>query len=111
MTIKKVNIIVIFYILYFSWLFTVAFLTPSINTLNYFTSFVAVFYFLLLRQEGDLFWFWASAAIPLILSLTSFSNWQFKFDLEMIKFVPLWLPLAWGTTVVALRKFYYLISR
>src|SRR4030042_2521025 len=105
---KKENIIIIFYVIYFSWLFTVAFLTPSVNILNYFTSFVSVIYLIFLRENGDLFWFCMSALIPLFFAAVTFSNWQFKFEAGMLNYLPLWLPLAWGTTIVALRKFYIL---
>jgi hypothetical protein len=108
---KKENIIIIFYIIYFGWLFTVAFLTPSIDTLNYFTSIVTVIYFVFLKEKGDFIWFWISALVPLIIAAVSFSNWQFKFDSSLLYYTPLWLPLAWGTTIVALRKFYILITR
>jgi hypothetical protein len=108
---KKENIIVIFYVLYFSWLFTVAFLTPSTNILNYFTSVVTLFYFLFLRGKGDFSWFWISALFPLFFAAFSLAHWQIKFEPTLLYYTPLWLPLAWGTTIVALRKFYTLISR
>lgn len=106
---KKENVIIIFYVMYFTWLFTVVFLTPSLNILNYFTASVTIFYFFLLREKGDLGWFWSAALIPLIIAVVSFNKWQFSFDIDMIYFTPLWLPLSFGITVVALRKFYILI--
>ncbi len=108
---KKENIIISFYVVYFGWLFTVAFLTPSVTILNYFTATVAVLYFVLLREKGDIVWFWISALIPLLVAATSFGNWQFSFDFNLLYYTPLWLPLAWGTTIVALRKFFILVTK
>ena|SRR3989344_3040895 len=102
--------IIVFYILYFFWLFTVTYLTPEVTILNYFTIAVSIFYFLLLREKGDFFWFWLSALVPVLFAAISFVNWELKFDLDLVAFMPIWLPLAWGTTVVALRKFYIVIA-
>ena len=103
---KAATPVIIFYILYFFWLFTVTYLTPEVAILNYFTLAVTLFYFVFLREKGDILWFWLSAMIPVFITTFSFNNWQPKFDFGLIAYMPLWLPLAWGTTTVALRKFY-----
>lgn len=108
---RKENIIVAFYVIYFSWLFTVAFMTPSMDILNYFTITVALFYFIFLKEKGDLILFWSFALLPIIIAATTFSQFQLKFESGIIQYTPLWLPLAWGTTAVALRKFYILVTR
>jgi len=107
---KKENIIVAFYILYFSWLFTVAFLMPSLKVLNYFTGIVTLFYFVFLREKGDIFLYIIACLIPVLIGATTFSQWQFKFNTNLLNYIPIWLPLSWGTTVVALRKFFILIN-
>lgn len=108
---KKENIIVIFYVIYFSWLFTVAFLTPSHEFLNYFTISITLIYFTFIKEKGDLLWYWLSALLPILITSTSFKNFQIYFDITIFQYMPLWLPLAWGITIVALRKFYILVTR
>ncbi|OGM20308.1 hypothetical protein A2863_01545 [Candidatus Woesebacteria bacterium RIFCSPHIGHO2_01_FULL_38_9b] len=108
---KKDTFIIIFYFIYFSWLFTITYLTPKTDLLNYFTLSIIFFYFVLLRESGDLFWFWLGTLIPILFNLSSFTNFEFKFDLAKIILTPIWLPLAWGTTIIALRKFYLIITR
>lgn len=108
---KKENIIVAFYVLYFGWLFTVAFLTPSLDILNIFTSIITILYFIFLKEKWDLVWFWVAALAPIAIGTVTFANWQFKFESGLLPYIPMWLPLAWGTTIVALRKFFILITR
>jgi len=107
---RKENVIVIFYVLYFSWLFTVAFLMPSINVLNYFTGIVTIFYFVFLREKGDLFWYGLACFLPIFIGITTFDNWQLKFNINLLSHIPTWLLMAWGTTVVSLRKLFLLIN-
>lgn len=108
---KKENLIVIFYVVYFSWLFTVAYINPETNTLNYFTVIVAFFYLIFLREKGDLLLFWLGALVPMLLASFSIKNLEPKFDLATVSLIPIWLPVAWGTTIVALRKLYILITK
>ena len=110
MKIKKETLIIIFYVRYFSWLFTVTFFTQDPPFLNYFTGFIALFYFMFLREEGDFWWFATGFAISLILMVFSFTGWKVETDFEVLKHTPVWLPLAWGTTIVALRKFYLTLT-
>ena len=109
--IKKESLIVIFYILYFSWLFTIVFMSPNTFFLNYFTMAIVLFYLILLRESGDVFWFIATSGIIAFGSIVQFSSWRLDFDLENLYFTPLWLPLAWGTTILALRKLYYIVVK
>lgn len=101
--------VIIFYILYFGWLFTVTFLTPDPKLLNYFSVGIVIFYFVFLGKVLDVLWFIPASAIPLLIQIISFYNWELKFDVSSIQYVPAWLPLSWGTTAVALRKFYFII--
>lgn len=103
---KKENLIVVFYILYFAWLFTITYLNPNINLNNYFTVFVALFYFLFLREKGDFIAFTIAALIPVLQTILGFSHWEIDYNPELLSYMPFWLPTAWGTTVVALRKLY-----
>ncbi len=107
---KKDTPIIVFYVLYFSWLLTVTYLTPETTILNFFTLGVALFYFIFLREKGDLAWFWFGAVIPLIFASLTFVDWSLKFDISFLTYMPPWLPIAWGTTFVALRKFYILLT-
>ncbi len=108
---KKENIIILFYFLYFSWLFTIAFLTPTVKSLNYFTIIVSFFYFIFLREKGDFFYYLFACLIPMFFAIFSFNKIQPVFLVNNLKYVPLWLPLAWGITIVALRKFYLQITK
>ena len=107
---SKPTLITIFYVVYFTWLFTLTYLTSETDLLNYFTSGVAVFYLLLLREKWDILIFMAGGAIPVIFTIFSFSGFGTTYHPELVPFIPLWLPLAWATTTVALRKFFVLIS-
>lgn len=107
---KNTTPIIIFYIVYFLWLFTVTYLTPEVMFLNYFTGGVTILYFLLLREKGDLFWFSVSALIPMLMAAISWEKGSLKTDINLVYLMPMWLPLAWGTTVIALRKFYLVLA-
>ncbi|KKQ75058.1 MAG: hypothetical protein US96_C0018G0030 [Candidatus Woesebacteria bacterium GW2011_GWB1_38_5b] len=108
---KKETTIVLFYILYFGWLFTVIFLTQEVKIVNYFTAVITLFYFIFLRERSDILWFFLGGILVLFLSGFSFTRFKANFDKEEVKLVPYWLPMAWGTTFVALRKLYLLIAR
>jgi len=106
---KKETLIILFYILYFAWLFTVTYLSPNTVNINYFTLFVVFFYFVFLREEWDLIWFIVASSIALIGQNSLFSEIGEK-NFDQISQIPFWLPLSWGTTVLALRKFFILVS-
>jgi len=107
---KKETLIIVFYVLYFGWLFTIAFLTQDSALLNYFTGFVALFYLVFLKQRGDFWWFLAGITTSILISALTFSGFLPELDLSLIKHTPYWLPIAWGTTFVALRKFYFIVT-
>ena len=107
---KRETLIVIFYVLYFSWLFTVIYLSPETALLNVFTSVIVLFYFLFLRQEGDFVWFFATLVGAIFGRFISLENRRLSFDIQSINEFPIWLPLAWGTTVLALRKFFLILN-
>ncbi len=109
---KKENIIVAFYILYFGWLFTLTFLTVDDLYQNYFTLAVAVFYFIFLRDYWDPLLFTAFAFFSVINRVVFLNpSLRFETDFEVLKMIPIWLPLSWGTTAVALHKFYVLVNQ
>lgn len=103
---KKENFLVIFYILYFAWLFTITYLNTNTALINYFTFFVAAFYLFFLKEEWDFLIFVFSGLIPVVQTILGFSKWEMDYSPELLSYMPLWLPIAWGTTVVALRKLY-----
>lgn len=108
---NKEKQIVIFYILYFSWLFTLTILTVDANLQDYFAIAIVSFYFIFLRDFWDPLWFSlfafgsiANKLLPLDLPL------NLEYFYEKIGEIHIWLPLSWGTTAVALRKFYILVN-
>jgi hypothetical protein len=108
---KKETAILLFYVLYFIWLFTVTYLTFNTPILNLFTAFVSIFYLIFLREKGDFWWFFLAAAIPIIVSCFTITGWYINFSTDNLKYFPPWLSLAWATTIVALRKLYFVISK
>jgi hypothetical protein len=107
---KKETLVAVFYIIYFSWLLVVTFLNPITSTLNIFTFTVALFYLIFLRESEDMLFFFISACIPILFAVISFNNFQLKFDSSNLRFLPIWLPIAWGTTIVALKRFYNILT-
>jgi len=108
---KKETLIVVFYILYFTWLFSVTYLTQDPNILNYFSIVVTIFYFALVRESGDFLWFLLGFAFSILLTVVVVKGFQVKFDTSGIFLIPIWLPISWGTTIVALRKFYLIVQK
>ncbi|KKQ51557.1 hypothetical protein A2865_00420 [Candidatus Woesebacteria bacterium RIFCSPHIGHO2_01_FULL_39_17] len=108
---KKETLITIFYVLYFTWLFLITYLRPDLKTINIFSLAVVFFYFTFLREKRDFLWFWAGAGIPIIANTLSFKNWVPDVDILNLITTPIWLPMIWGTTFVALRKFFLTITR
>lgn len=108
---KKERSIVIFYILYFGWLFTLVTLTVDVTLQNYFSILIAVFYFVFLREYLDPLLFSAAAIILILVTVVIYDGSVFSIDMEVLKQLPVWLPIAWGTTAVALRKFFILVNK
>ena len=102
---SKDKIIAIFYILYFSWLLTITYLTRDLLLINYFSILVTGFYFLLLREKYDGILFFAAAFVSIILTFFVLENMSLPNDYFDLSQVPLWLPAAWGITVISLKKF------
>ena len=107
--IKKTTSIIIFYIVYFVWLTLVTFLTPDPMLLTYFTAGMVLFYFIFLRSSGDWFWFLLGAGVLIVGTIASWESWDIKINLVKLQEMPYWLPLAWGTTIVALKKLYSIV--
>src|SRR3990167_4198094 len=108
---KKDSYVIIFYFLYFSWLFFITYLTAKVDILNYFTFSVVAFYFLFLREGSDFFWFFLASTGYLLFSTISYTGSQLTLDTAKLVLTPVWIPLAWGTTIIALRKFYIVVTR
>jgi len=107
---KRINLIVIFYVLYFTWLFLLAYLWPDTKTLTYFLLSVIVFYFLFLREHTDIIIFVIVAFASFFITKTLAYDPGFA-DVGFPELgVPYW-PLAWGITTLAVRKFYLIISK
>jgi hypothetical protein len=102
--------IIVFYILYFVWLYIITFLTGQTVYLTAFSSVVVAFYFAFLRQAGDLLFFLLGTAVPVLFAFFSLTDSGITYTPENLAFLPIWFPLAWGTTVVAIRQLVSLIS-
>jgi hypothetical protein len=107
---RKDVTITLFYGMYFTWLFIYTTLSPKEVYLNYFTLAIVVFYFIFLREKWDLVWFVATIALTLYLRPELYAQVQSTPNYEALLYSPLWLPLGWATTVVALRKLFSAIS-
>ena len=99
--IKKETLIVIFYVMYFTWLFTVTYLTQDTKILNSYSIIIAGFYFLFLKETGDFLWFFLGCVVS--IGLSSLENLKIHQLVNLDTFT-VWLPITWGTTFVALRK-------
>jgi hypothetical protein len=105
---NKEKQIVAFYILYFGWLFTLTTLTVDARLQDYFAIAIVLFYFIFLRDIWDPFWFSIFAFAGIANRLHSLGS---GFNYEILQDIPIWLPLSWGTTAVALRKFYIIVNQ
>lgn len=108
---RKVRYIIAFYFLYFSWLLTIIFISPRVIILNYFTALVTLVYFLTIRESDDFWWFAGGFLISVVLTIISFSGFRIKYEPSNVKFLAPWLPVAWGTTFVSLRKIYLILTK
>jgi len=107
---KRLNLIVIFYVLYFTWLFTLIFLSSRPDILTIFLLCILAFYFLFLYEKYD-FWFFSLVYIGSI-AIGGYVAYDPAFN--SIGFPPLgvpYWPFAWGITTLAMRKFYISINK
>lgn len=109
MKISKEKVIVIFYILYFTWLLSITYLIRDILYINYFSIGVTAFYFLFLKEKDDIVLFLIAAGFSLILTFYIFDSMNLPMNIYDLNTTPLWLPLAWGVTTVSLKKFAYIL--
>lgn len=94
----------LFYGMYFTWLLVYTTLSPKEVYLNCFTLGIVGFYFVFLREKWDILWFVATFLFTLYLRPELFSQVTKTPSYEALLYTPIWLPLGWATTVVALRK-------
>ena len=106
---KRETYLVSFYVLYFGWLTVVTFFSPATILLNYFTGAIIIFYFLFLKEKWDLIIFSASSLLSFLTPSMTLNDWKTFSQLPIME-IPFWLPFAWGTTVIALRKLYTVIE-
>lgn len=103
---------VAFYILYFGWLFTLTTLTVEVKWQNYFAIVVVLFYFIFLRDIWDPLWFSLFALGSVLYRLFPLeSEMSAEYFYEELGKMEVWLPLSWGTTAVALRKFFIIVNQ
>lgn len=107
---KRINLIVVFYVLYFTWLFLLAYLWPNTKVLAYFLLGIVFFYFLLLRERTDLILFVLVAVASFLIGKhLAYDPGFANIGIPQLG-IPYW-PLAWGITTLAVRKFYLLVSK
>lgn len=102
--------IIVFYTAFFIWLTTIIFLKPEESFISYFTGAMALFYFVFLREAGDIFWFILGVALIYLAAIVTIDGLNVTYNVDAVNVVPLWLPAAWGTTLVALRRFYNMVN-
>lgn len=108
---RKVELkLIIFYSFYFGWLSAIIALSQDSRFLNYFVVGIAVFYFILLRQADDIIWFVIGAFIPIFMAILLSMN-DLRLDFQDIETMQIWFPVAWGTTIVTLRRLYFTITK
>jgi hypothetical protein len=108
---KNEKEIIAFYILYFVWLLIITFLNPNASWLTYFAFGVVIFYFVFLHEAWDQLWFTLGASLPLLYAFIIQKSFVLELDINSFFGIPFWFPLVWGTTFVALRKFYLVIIK
>ena len=107
---KSINWMIIFYVFYFSWLFLLTYLWPDQRIVPYFLGIIIVFYFVLLYEKYD-FWFFTAVVIG-----SYFIGIRFALSPKFVYTgfppidLPYW-PAAWGLTILALRKFFLTINK
>jgi len=106
--IKKDKFLIIFYILYFSWLFTITILGTNNLHNNIFSLIVIFFYFIFLKENNDELFFIASFIFPFLLNTNLFHE-QFSNPSKYSLLSPFWIPFMWGTTILALRKLFLIL--
>lgn len=102
--------VIVFYTAFFIWLISLIFLTPDASFMTYFTGGIAIFYFVFLRSAGDLAWFLLGASFIYAAAIVNIDGFSTNLDFSAVYGVPIWLPVAWGTTVLALRRFYQIVN-
>ena len=107
---KRINLVIVFYVLYFLWLLMVIMLWVDPVYLTTFLLAIAAFYFFFLYEKYDIWFFSFVYLSSFIIGRSLASDPAFA----SIGFPPLGIPawpIAWGTTVLAFRKFYLIISK
>lgn len=107
----KETAIVLFYVMYFVWLFTLAFLSPDKVLLTNFVAGVLVFYFLFLRENKDIVVLSVTFILTIYIRILQMNDWALTFDFSGITSIPLWLPIAWSTTILAFRKLFRIVTK
>ena len=107
---KRINLIIVFYVLYFAWLLLIIHLWPNPETLTYFLLAIVAFYFLFLYEKRDIWFF----LLVIILSWLTASYFSSDPSLVIRGVPPLGIPywpLTWGISALAFRKFYLLTGK
>jgi hypothetical protein len=108
---KKDKAIIVFYLAYVIWLFVLIFLSPNTTLLTYFTGIILAFYLVFLSNFWDIAWLTAGIIVFLILTTVKINGFVITFDKLLLANIPLWVYLAWGTTIVSLRRFFIIASK
>lgn len=108
---KKESLLVVFYVLYFTWLLVITYISPQTSIINAFSIFVVLFYFLFLRVKGDIMYFWIGTILPALITVFTISGFSISVSLEKLSTLPFWIFIIWGTTFIALRRIYIIINK
>lgn len=108
---KNDQAVIVFYLSYVVWLFIVIFLSPDVFLLTLFTGAILLFYMLFLSDVMDIAWIIAGITIFIVVTIVKINGFEITFDNKMLAEIPVWVYLAWGTTVVALRRFFIIANK
>lgn len=101
---------IIFYVLYFSWMFLLTYLWPDPSILTYFLGVIVIFYFAVLYEKYDFWLFLAVVLGSYFIGVRLAISPKFVYTGFPPIGLPYW-PVAWGLTALALRKFFLSVNR
>ena len=102
---SRIRPTVFFIAFYIFWLFLISVLWSKSIFLTIVLLIISCLYFLLFKEDKDLYYFLAAAVFGPIGEAVVSANGLWTYHGETIFGIPYWLPLAWGITAVSLHKY------